>query len=170
MPCFLTVFQTDFLKNFNWISEFVSKQISEGICGHILERISEQINNNIFYQILHKNKFWCKIRTKQVNTNTIAAKAKAKTKAGKSFLVNEKEKEHIQSCTQPIYIVFQNVTKHWASSFTTWKNSCFWHFLALNSYHYQVRGAAARSAGFSRIKKIPYQAPPTQLGPQKCTF
>ena len=28
----------------------------------------------------------------------------------------------------------------------------------------------ARSAGFSRIKKIPYQAPPTQLGPQKCTF
>ena len=28
----------------------------------------------------------------------------------------------------------------------------------------------ARSAGFSRIKKIPYQAPPTQLGPRKCTF
>ena len=23
---------------------------------------------------------------------------------------------------------------------------------------------------FSRIKKIPYQAPPTQLGPRKCTF
>ena len=30
--------------------------------------------------------------------------------------------------------------------------------------HYQAR------AGFSRIKKIPYQAPLTQLGPQKCTF
>ena len=28
----------------------------------------------------------------------------------------------------------------------------------------------ARSAGFSRIKKIPYQAPPTQLRPRKCTF
>ena len=28
----------------------------------------------------------------------------------------------------------------------------------------------ARSAGFSRIKKIPYQAPPTQFGSQKCTF
>ena len=28
----------------------------------------------------------------------------------------------------------------------------------------------ARSAGFSRIKKIPYQAPPTQLGPRKCTL
>ena len=28
----------------------------------------------------------------------------------------------------------------------------------------------ARSAGFSRSKKIPYQAPPTQLGPRKCTF
>ena len=28
----------------------------------------------------------------------------------------------------------------------------------------------ARSAGFSQIKKIPYQAPPTQLGPRKCTF
>ena len=28
----------------------------------------------------------------------------------------------------------------------------------------------ARSAGFSRIEKIPYQAPPTQLGPRKCTF
>ena len=28
----------------------------------------------------------------------------------------------------------------------------------------------ARSAGFSPIKKIPYQAPPTQLGPRKCTF
>ena len=28
----------------------------------------------------------------------------------------------------------------------------------------------ARSAGFSRIKKIRYQAPPTQLGPRKCTF
>ena len=28
----------------------------------------------------------------------------------------------------------------------------------------------AQSAGFSRIKKIPYQAPPTQLGPRKCTF
>ena len=28
----------------------------------------------------------------------------------------------------------------------------------------------ARSAGFSRIKKIPYQAPLTQLGPRKCTF
>ena len=28
----------------------------------------------------------------------------------------------------------------------------------------------ARSAGFSRIKKIPYQAPPNQLGPRKCTF
>ena len=27
-----------------------------------------------------------------------------------------------------------------------------------------------RSAGFSQIKKIPYQAPLTQLGPQKCTF
>ena len=27
-----------------------------------------------------------------------------------------------------------------------------------------------RSAGFSQIKKIPYQAPPTQLEPQKCTF
>ena len=25
-------------------------------------------------------------------------------------------------------------------------------------------------AGFSRIKKIPYQAPPTHLGPQKCTL
>ena len=33
-----------------------------------------------------------------------------------------------------------------------------------------ARRAAARSAGFSRIKKIPYQAPPTQLGPRKCTF
>ena len=29
---------------------------------------------------------------------------------------------------------------------------------------------AAQSAGFSQIKKIPYQAPPTQLGPRKCTF
>ena len=28
----------------------------------------------------------------------------------------------------------------------------------------------ARSKGFSPTKKIPYQAPPTQLGPQKCTF
>merc|ERR1712127_575336 len=28
----------------------------------------------------------------------------------------------------------------------------------------------ARSAGFSLIKKIPYQALPTQLGPRKCTF
>ena len=28
----------------------------------------------------------------------------------------------------------------------------------------------ARSVGFSRIKKIPYQAPPTQLGRRKCTF
>ena len=28
----------------------------------------------------------------------------------------------------------------------------------------------ALRAGFSRIKKIPYQAPPTQLGPQKCAF
>ena len=28
----------------------------------------------------------------------------------------------------------------------------------------------ARSAGFSQIKKIPSQAPPTQLGPQKCKF
>ena len=35
---------------------------------------------------------------------------------------------------------------------------------------YQARRAAARSAAFSRIKKIPYQAPPTQLGPRKCTF
>ena len=33
-----------------------------------------------------------------------------------------------------------------------------------------ARRTAARSAGFSRIQKIPYQAPPTQLGPQKCTF
>ena len=32
-----------------------------------------------------------------------------------------------------------------------------------------ARMAAARSAGFSQIKKIPYQAPP-QLGPRKCTF
>ena len=31
-----------------------------------------------------------------------------------------------------------------------------------------ARRAAARS--FSQIKKIPYQAPPTQLGPRKCTF
>ena len=31
--------------------------------------------------------------------------------------------------------------------------------------NYQAR-ATARSAGFSRIKKIPYQAPPTQLGPR----
>ena len=28
----------------------------------------------------------------------------------------------------------------------------------------------AGSAGFSRIRKMPYQAPPTQLGPRKCTF
>ena len=28
----------------------------------------------------------------------------------------------------------------------------------------------ARSVGFGRIKKIPYQAPPTQLGPQECTL
>ena len=28
----------------------------------------------------------------------------------------------------------------------------------------------AQSVGFWRIKKKPYQAPPTQLGPQKCTF
>ena len=28
----------------------------------------------------------------------------------------------------------------------------------------------ARSTGFWRIKKIPYQATPTQLGPQKCKF
>ena len=28
----------------------------------------------------------------------------------------------------------------------------------------------AQSAGFLQIKKIPYQAPPTQLGPRKSTF
>ena len=28
----------------------------------------------------------------------------------------------------------------------------------------------AQSVGFWRIKKKPYQAPPTQLGPRKCTF
>ena len=32
---------------------------------------------------------------------------------------------------------------------------------------YQAR---AERVGFSRIKKIPYQAPPTQLGPRKCTI
>ena len=47
---------------------------------------------------------------------------------------------------------------------------------SLESYALTIFGLScfiikpARSAGFSRIKKIPYQAPPTQLGPQKCTF
>ena len=39
-----------------------------------------------------------------------------------------------------------------------------------NTKKYQEIIKPARSAGFSRIKKIPYQAPPTQLGPRKCTF
>ena len=34
------------------------------------------------------------------------------------------------------------------------------------TFFYQARA----KQGFSRIKKIPYQAPPTQLGPRKCTF
>ena len=29
---------------------------------------------------------------------------------------------------------------------------------------------ACEERGFSQIKKIPYQAPPTQFGPRKCTF
>ena len=43
------------------------------------------------------------------------------------------------------------------------KSKFTWHHLS------SPRKARA-PAGFSRIKKIPYQAPPTQLGPQKCTF
>ena len=35
---------------------------------------------------------------------------------------------------------------------------------------YQARAKRGRPQGFSRIKKIPYQAPPTQLGLRKCTF
>ena len=33
-----------------------------------------------------------------------------------------------------------------------------------------IKPAQSAGAGFSRIKKIPYQAPLTQLRPQKCTF
>ena len=33
-----------------------------------------------------------------------------------------------------------------------------------------ARRTPARKAGFSQIKKIPYQVPPTQLGPRKCIF
>ena len=35
---------------------------------------------------------------------------------------------------------------------------------------YQAHAAPARSVGFWQIKKIPYQASPTQLVPRKCTF
>ena len=34
-------------------------------------------------------------------------------------------------------------------------------------YHFTNRLSSPRGA---QTKKIPYQAPPTQLGPQKCTF
>ena len=39
-------------------------------------------------------------------------------------------------------------------------------------YNLQGKGSSLGIIEFtnSRIKKIPYQAPPTQLGPQKCAF
>ena len=41
-------------------------------------------------------------------------------------------------------------------------------FLEILKFYIQVgRRASARSTGFSWIKKIPYQAPATQLGPHK---
>ena len=45
----------------------------------------------------------------------------------------------------------------------------YWKKLNLTLF-YQSRRAPERSSGFSRIKKIPYQAQSTQLGPQKCTI
>ena len=38
------------------------------------------------------------------------------------------------------------------------------------SVHLLTLYSIIKPAGFSRIKMIPYQAPPTQLGPRKCTF
>ena len=49
-----------------------------------------------------------------------------------------------------------------------------WPSFAVHSWHFPCVPIKfikpARSVGFSQIKKIPYQAPPTQLGPRKCTF
>ena len=42
--------------------------------------------------------------------------------------------------------------------------------IILKKMLYQARVKHGRPKGFSRKKKIPYQAPLTQLGPQKCTF
>ena len=47
-------------------------------------------------------------------------------------------------------------------------------FLGRDFPNSPVSGALTNSSisyhGTTRIKKIPYQAPPTQLGPRKCTF
>ena len=55
--------------------------------------------------------------------------------------------------------------------FTGTRKDSRWRFLCgWGTKLFSMLIKPARSPGFSRIKKIPYQNPPTQLGPQKCTF
>ena len=53
---------------------------------------------------------------------------------------------------------------------TNWYKYLHWVVVMLctNIWHCVIK--PARSGGFWQIKKIPYQAPRIQLGPQKCTF
>ena len=58
------------------------------------------------------------------------------------------------------------VSEKWRST----GRRCEWQTKLSDVFQIRLLMKPARSAGFSRIKKIPYQAPPTQLGPRKCTF
>ena len=64
-----------------------------------------------------------------------------------------------------------------SGSASWWQNvpqcaKCSWHSRRNRSNRSRSRSTLniIKPAGFSRIKKIPYQAPPIQLGPRKCTF
>ena len=78
-------------------------------------------------------------------------------------------------------IIYTHVVYCWYWTQFSLFLSTFWDFLFLELFWTSLRITnilpmqsqvikPARSAGFSRIKKIPYKAPPTQLGPRKCTF
>ena len=99
----------------------------------------------------------------------------------------------VRNLTFHMLLYFRKITKRFdkkwfwndASMTPWWHNIAVFRFCSKFIYHFcmtQIEcgviflfkgnniAESVRAYNFSRIKKIPYQAPPTQLGPQKFTL